>query len=234
MIGRKSGRFEGRGGRRRVARVEASVLRLVAGAVDVDLQDRAGSCWASSVERAGDLLGDAGAHQHVVDAGQHGAVQRRQVGHLHLGQEVDPHRAVVPLLGQEHLHEEARMVSCSRTARPPAGTSGSRGTARRGRARRAEVLRSTSAPTSGQGKCSIARRMCPPASPSCRRRTIRESTQVPETTPSCPRSETALASTQLDTPTPMPPWMMSGCGAPARGRVSAGRGGGSAGGAAPR
>jgi glycosyltransferase involved in cell wall biosynthesis len=39
------------------------------------------------------------------------------------------------------------------------------------------------------------------------------SSAVPETTPSWPRRDTAFASRQWETPTPMPPWMMTGsCG----------------------
>src|SRR5689334_17259534 len=59
----------------------------------------------------------------------------------------------------------------------------------------------------------MARRTWPPGSPSCRRRTSIVSIAVPETTPSCPRRETARARDQLETAMPMPPWMITGSGA---------------------
>ncbi len=63
----------------------------------------------------------------------------------------------------------------------------------------------TRAPISGNGKCAIARRMCPPASPSWSRRDMMTSSAVPDTTPSWPRRDTAFASVQFETPAPMPP-----------------------------
>ena len=45
------------------------------------------------IERAGHLHRDAGAHEHVVDAGQHRAVERGQVRNLDLLEVVDPDRA---------------------------------------------------------------------------------------------------------------------------------------------
>src|SRR6185369_4865969 len=61
------------------------------------------------------------------------------------------------------------------------------------------------------GNCAIARRTCPSASPSCSRRTSTVSMAVPETTPSWPCRDTARASVQLETPMPIPPWMIAGC-----------------------
>ena len=55
------------------------------------------------------------------------------------------------------------------------------------------------------GKWLIARWMWPPGSPFCRRRVNTMAMPVPETTPSCPRLDTARARFQFDTATPMPP-----------------------------
>lgn len=47
---------------------------------------------------------------------------------------------------------------------------------------------------------------------------------VPETTPSWPSVDTALASCQPDTATPMPPWMITGSWFPMSPMVGAARG----------
>ncbi len=60
------------------------------------------------IERRRDLPRDTGAHQDHVDARQHRAVQQREVGQLHLGQEVHPDRPVVAFLGQEDLGERTQ------------------------------------------------------------------------------------------------------------------------------
>src|SRR5580765_7068338 len=52
--------------------------------------------------------------------------------------------------------------------------------------------------------------MWPPTSPSWSRRTSSASILVPETTPNCPRCDTARASGQPETPIPIPPWMSRG------------------------
>jgi monovalent cation:proton antiporter-2 (CPA2) family protein len=67
--------------------------------------DRCRQVLGEPVEHAGNVLGNPGAHEDVVHTGHHGPVERRQVGHLDLGEKVDAHHAVVPLLGQPHLAE---------------------------------------------------------------------------------------------------------------------------------
>ncbi|MFD2357714.1 hypothetical protein ACFSTC_63200 [Nonomuraea ferruginea] len=62
-------------------------------------------CAASSSSRCGISAGIAGADQHVVDPGQHRAVDGGGRGHLDLLQVVDADQSVVPLLGQVHLGE---------------------------------------------------------------------------------------------------------------------------------
>ncbi len=57
------------------------------------------------VEHPRDLHGDARAHEHVVHAGQHCPVDRGQMRHLDLLEEVDPDRVVVPLAGQGDFDE---------------------------------------------------------------------------------------------------------------------------------
>jgi len=56
-------------------------------------------------EEVRDLRGDTRTHQHVVHAGEQGAVRRTRGGELDLLQEVDAHEAVVALLGEPDLHE---------------------------------------------------------------------------------------------------------------------------------
>ena len=57
------------------------------------------------VEHPGNLARDAGAHEDVVHAGEHRAVERGEVGELDLREEVDADRPVVPFLGEAHLDE---------------------------------------------------------------------------------------------------------------------------------
>src|SRR5579859_73271 len=57
------------------------------------------------VERAGNLQGNAGPYQNVLDARQHGAVKRRQMRDLELFQEVDAYGIAVALARQNYLHE---------------------------------------------------------------------------------------------------------------------------------
>jgi hypothetical protein len=59
------------------------------------------------VEETRGLAGEARAHEHVINAGEHGAIGRRGGGHLHLFEVVDPHEARVALLGEPHLDEVA-------------------------------------------------------------------------------------------------------------------------------
>ena len=44
-----------------------------------------------------DLARNAGAHQHDVDAGKHRPEERGQRRELHLREEIDPHRSLMPL-----------------------------------------------------------------------------------------------------------------------------------------
>ena len=167
-----------------------------------------GSCCAERIEHAGNLARYACAHQHVVHAGEHRAVQRCEVRHLHLRQQVDPDHAVVALLREPHLDEvgQHRHLLSRDAHRLPVHREHGVRAVPPGVALRQEVLRrAPRSPTSGIGKCAIARRTCPPTSPSCSRRTSTVSIAVPETTPSCPRRDTVRASVQLETPIPMPP-----------------------------
>jgi hypothetical protein len=60
------------------------------------------------IEDAGDLHGNARAHQHVIDARQHRAVQRGEVRQLHLLEQVDAHQSGVSCLREIHLGEVAQ------------------------------------------------------------------------------------------------------------------------------
>jgi hypothetical protein len=89
-------------------RVEGEVFRFVARETVHIQPDGGGAVLGEPVEGAGDLLGDPGAHQDVIDAAEHGPVEGAEVRHLHLGEEVDPHHPVVPFLGEENLAEVGR------------------------------------------------------------------------------------------------------------------------------
>ncbi len=67
--------------------------------------ERGWQVLGEAIERRRDITRDACTHQDDVDAGQHGAVQRRKGRNLDLGEEVHPHHARMPLLGQVHLDE---------------------------------------------------------------------------------------------------------------------------------
>src|SRR5665647_649028 len=82
----------------------AGVDYVLMGAVDVHGQPH-GTPGCEIVEELGDLPGDAGAHQDVVDPRQDGAVGGGRCGHLDLLEEVDPDETVVALLGQPDLRE---------------------------------------------------------------------------------------------------------------------------------
>ena len=147
-----------------------------------------------------DLARDAGAHQHVVDAGEHRAVRGRRRGHLHLLQVVDADRPVVALLGQPHLDEVADDGEL--LARPGSWRSvslGIGGTAcrRRGRPSTEVACRAPASASAGHGELRPARGgTSPSGSPSCSRRASTVSSAVPDTTPSCPARDTARASRQ--------------------------------------
>ena len=57
------------------------------------------------VEHTGNLSRDACAHEHIVHPREHRAIERRQIGHLHLGQQVDADHAVMAVLREPHLNE---------------------------------------------------------------------------------------------------------------------------------
>ncbi len=57
------------------------------------------------VEKRGDLPWDAGADEHVVDAGEECAIYDRCRRQLHLLKEIDPHRPRVSVLRQKDLDE---------------------------------------------------------------------------------------------------------------------------------
>jgi hypothetical protein len=57
------------------------------------------------VEDAGNLSWNAGAHDHDVDSREHRPVQRCEIGHLHLRQQVEPDRSGVALFREPHLRE---------------------------------------------------------------------------------------------------------------------------------
>src|SRR5450759_5042132 len=68
--------------------------------------------------------------------------------------------------------------------------------------------------TAGSTNAESPRRRCPPGSPSWSPRARTTANAVPDTTPSWPIRETVEASRQLETATPIPPWITRG-GAPA-------------------
>ena len=78
--------------------------RSGAGTYDVDV-DPAGPSGCQRVQEHRELGGDARPDQHVIDAGEHGAVTRGRRRHLELLHQVDPDKALVALFGQEDLDE---------------------------------------------------------------------------------------------------------------------------------
>ena len=64
-----------------------------------------GAVGGQSVEHAGNLSGDARAHQDVAHAREHGSVDGGEVGQLHLFEEVDADGIGVAFAGEEDLHE---------------------------------------------------------------------------------------------------------------------------------
>src|SRR5579859_503061 len=163
------------------------------------------------VERAGNLQGNAGPYQNVLDARQHGAVKRRQMRDLELFQEVDAYGIAVALARQNYLHEVGGNAQLLELARAVMSVQRQELVCSALCLPARNVIRlKTRAAMAGKGNCWSARRMCPPWSPSCRRRANTWSSAVPETTPSWPCRETALASRQPETATPIPPWMMMG------------------------
>ena len=70
---------------------------------------------------------------------------------------------------------------------------------------KAAVQAANRATAAEAGQCANARRRWPSGSPHCNRLARMASSAVPETTPNCPRRDTARASGQPDTPAPIPP-----------------------------
>ena len=79
---------------------------------------QAGLVKRQPVQESRYLAGDARPHQDVVHTSEHGSVCRTRRGHLDLLQEVDPHHAVMALLGQPHLgevgHDRQLQECCAR------------------------------------------------------------------------------------------------------------------------
>jgi hypothetical protein len=65
----------------------------------------AGFAAGVAVKEAWNLQGNARAHKHVVDAGEHRSVYGCRVGQLDLLEEVDADEAVMAFLGQVYLYE---------------------------------------------------------------------------------------------------------------------------------
>ena len=105
-MARKSGRVSaGRSAPSRSLRVDLHVpLQGAARDVDRDAADLAGR---ERAQQLGHLTRDAGAHEHVVDAGEHRPEDRGRRGELDLLEAVDADDAVVALLGEPHLGEVA-------------------------------------------------------------------------------------------------------------------------------
>ena len=194
--GQEARPLERRGRRRREwsAGIEAQELEALGRrALDVELQ-RGRLVLGQRVERARDLARDAGAHQHVVDAGEHRAVEQRQV------RAAAPWSAGScrptpswPSLARYTSTKAASIEICWRASRAGRRSSGSRRYGVPGGGPRdGSSVSSVSSATPGIGKRAMARRRCPPASPSCSRRTKMVSSPVPETTPSWPVRETGV------------------------------------------
>ena len=167
----------------------------------------------AGVEHAGDLQRDAGAHQDVADAGQHGAVDGDQVRRLDLLEEVDADGIVVAFARQEHLHEvgDRSQTSASgrghswacvgrrvygRLGRLAAGDEVGAPDALGHRAERERVEGAAHVPA-GIAILQPPRQHLVEGGAGRRRR-------------AGPSDETACASRQLEIPTPMPPWMIFG------------------------
>ena len=57
------------------------------------------------VERPGNPVRYPSAHQHIADTGEHGAVERWQVGYLNLLEKVDADRMCMPVSRERHFDE---------------------------------------------------------------------------------------------------------------------------------
>ena len=159
-------------------------------------------------------FGNARAHQHVVHAGEHGAVERRQGGQLDLGEQVDADQAVVPLLREPHLDERRqhrrsagaalltdllvhRQQLVGRSRRPDGPRAGSSASAP------ARPRRASGTPPSPGARARRGRR------PAAAVRT-RSRWRCPRRRRADPGAIRRCARRQSDTAMPMPPWMMVG------------------------
>ena len=97
--------------RRRRARVEAAAARPRRVQPPTSTAQPTGRCSARRPAAAGSRAG-CRAHQHVVDAGQHRAVERRRVRHLHLLQVVHPDRPSWPSFASHTSTKLASTASC--------------------------------------------------------------------------------------------------------------------------
>ena len=79
------------------------------------------------VQHAGDVQRNARAHQHVAHAGQHRAIDRRQVRHLHLLKKIDAHGILVAFPGQKNLDKVAHHAQLDHLAQVAALVHGQRG-----------------------------------------------------------------------------------------------------------
>ena len=105
-MARKSGRLSGGSGSGRCARGSNDTTRRRVVGVSGQRERIAGRFVAGqSIEDARHAERNAGAHQHVVDAGQHGAVERGEVRDLDLLEIVDADRIRVALARQPDLDE---------------------------------------------------------------------------------------------------------------------------------
>jgi hypothetical protein len=71
------------------------------------------------IEHPGDVQRNTRAHQHITHPGQHGPVDRRQVGQLHLLKKIDPYRILVAFARQKHLDKVAHNAQLDHLAKLP-------------------------------------------------------------------------------------------------------------------
>ncbi len=167
---------------------------------------------ANRSSAAGNGARNSRAHEHASHAREHGAEQRRQSGELDFFKEIDADRTIVPLFGEKHFDESAENNRLHKTR---AGLQrGFRDEAKGrifGLAAFNEIIRQHAFDHGGEREMRQAPAESPRAgSPSCRRRASIVSMPVPDTTPNCPRRDTARASFQFEIATPMPPWIILG------------------------
>ena len=69
------------------------------------------------VEHPGNMQGNTRAHQHVAHTRQHGSVDRGQVRHLHLFEEVDAYRVLMALACEKDFNKIAHHAQFNELAR---------------------------------------------------------------------------------------------------------------------